>query len=84
MLLLCSGIGGYICLIFPGKGSMRATHLHWAIVSLSLSLPGSLPVPLPSLVQMATLVKEMTARRGEIEDKYGVRPRLVLCGDLNR
>jgi hypothetical protein len=33
---------------------------------------------------MATLVKEMTARRGEIEDKYGVRPRLVLCGDLNR
>ncbi|EWM22199.1 Endonuclease/exonuclease/phosphatase [Nannochloropsis gaditana] len=35
------------------------------------------------LMQMATLVREMTARQGEIEDKFGVRPRLVLCGDLN-
>ncbi|EKU22164.1 2 -phosphodiesterase 12-like protein [Nannochloropsis gaditana CCMP526] len=34
-------------------------------------------------LEMATLVREMTARQGEIEDKFGVRPRLVLCGDLN-
>jgi len=26
----------------------------------------------------------MEARQDRVEDEYGVRPRLVLCGDLNR